>query len=150
MHLLSNGEPALDWDSYCALPAEGRLEWERRADALTQGMFFIMNSKNEIAKKDPQLAYSQGNHTAYLTDIESPARYLTTQYPNIPPGNHRKKNKQRKADDPKSEDKDNVTSGTAGAHVEDSTTNGDTTAPSGEAGVTSQKQAKQHPLHCVW
>ena len=52
MHLLSNAEPALDWDGYCALPAETRLVWETRADALTQGMIFIMNSKNEIAKKD--------------------------------------------------------------------------------------------------
>ena len=52
MHLLSNAEPALDWDGYCALPAETRLVWKTRADALTQGMIYIMNSKNEIAKKD--------------------------------------------------------------------------------------------------
>ena len=38
-----------------------------------------------------------------------------------------------KADDPKSEDKDNATTGTARAHVEDNTTNEETTAPSGEA-----------------
>ena len=38
-------------------------------------------------------------------------------------------------DNPKSEDKDNVTSCTAGAHVEDSTPNEDTTAPSGEANL---------------
>ena len=71
-------EPALDWDGYCVLPAETRLIWETRADTLTQGMIFIMNSKNEIAKKDLQLAYSQGNHAAYLTDIETGARYLAT------------------------------------------------------------------------
>ena len=38
MHLLSNAVPALDWDGYCALPAETQLVWETRADALTQGM----------------------------------------------------------------------------------------------------------------
>ena len=53
MHLLSNAEPdALDWDGYCALPAEGQLAWETRADALNQAMIFIMNSKNEIIKKE--------------------------------------------------------------------------------------------------
>ena len=31
MHLLSNAETPLDWDAYCALPAEGRLAWEQRA-----------------------------------------------------------------------------------------------------------------------
>ena len=81
-----------------------------------------MNSKNEITKKDLQLAYSQGNHTAYPTDIKTAAWYLTTQYPNIKSGNQRK-NKQKKVDDPKFEDKDNATTGTAGAHVEDNTTN---------------------------
>ena len=88
-----------------------------------------MNSKNEIAKEDLRLAYSQGDYTAYLADIEAAARYLSTQYPNNKPANQRK-NKQRKGDDPKSEDKDNITGGTAGAHVEDTTTNEDTTAPS--------------------
>ena len=32
-----------------------------------------MNSKNEIAKKDLRLAYSQGNYTAYPADIEAAA-----------------------------------------------------------------------------
>ena len=52
MHLLSKAEPPIDWDGYCALGAEAQLEWETRADALTQGMIFIMNSKNKMAKKD--------------------------------------------------------------------------------------------------
>ena len=121
MHGLSSAEPnTSDWDGYCALLAEEQLVWETRADTLNQAMIFVMNSKNEIAKKDLQLAYSQGNHTAYPTNIELAARYLTTQYPNIKSGNQRK-NKQRKKDDPKSEDKGNAISGTAGAHVEDST-----------------------------
>ena len=78
INLLSNADPALDWNGYCALPADDRLEWERRADALTQGMIYIMNSKNEIDKKDLWLAYSQGNHTTYPANIGSAARYLTT------------------------------------------------------------------------
>ena len=69
-HLLSKVEPALDWDGYCALPAARRLKWETRADALNQAIIYIMNSKNEIAKKDLHLAYSQGNYIAYLADIE--------------------------------------------------------------------------------
>ena len=115
MHLLSNAETPLDWDAYCALPAEGRLTWQLRADTLNQSMIYLMNSKNEIAKKDLRLAYSQGNYTAYPTDtgIKEAARYLSTQYPNNKSGNQRK-NKQRKGDDPISEDKDNTTGGTAG------------------------------------
>ena len=96
-HLLSNAEPnALDWDGYCALLAEIQLVCETRADALNQVMIFIMNSKNEITKKDLQLAYSQGNHTAYPTNIEAAAQYLSTQYPNNKPGNQQKKNKKKR------------------------------------------------------
>ena len=152
MHLLSNNEPALDWDGYCALPAETRLVWETTANTLTQGMIFIMNSKNEITKKDLQLTYSQGDHTAYPTTIETAARYLTTQYLNIKSGNQRK-NKQKKADDPKSEDKDNATTGTAGAHIKDNATNEETTAPSGKANlgahVSETNQATSHTRRTV-
>ena len=59
-----------------------QLVWEQRANALNQSMLYLMNSKNENAKKDLRLAYSQGNNTAYPFDIESMARYLSTQYPN--------------------------------------------------------------------
>ena len=52
MHLLSKAEPALDWDDYCVLPAAGRLNWGTRADALNLARIYIMNSKNEIVKKD--------------------------------------------------------------------------------------------------
>ena len=89
-----------------------------------------MNSKNEIVKKDLCLAYSQGNYPAYLIDIKAAAWYLSTQYPSNKLGNQRK-NKQRKGDDPKFEDKDNNTGDTAGAHIEDTTTNKVTTPPSG-------------------
>ena len=77
-----------------------------------------MNSKNETAKKDLRLAYSQGNYTAYPPDIKAVARYLSTQYPNNKPANQRKGNKgnKRTGDDTKSEDKDSNTGGTAGAH----------------------------------
>ena len=88
MELLSNAQPAaLDWAGYCALPEADQLVWEQRADALNQSMLYLMNSKNENAKKDLRLAYSQGNNTAYPTDIESAARYLSTQYPNNKPTN---------------------------------------------------------------
>ena len=56
-------------------------------------------------------------------------------------------------DDPKSEDKDNSTSGTAGAHLEDTTTNKDTTAPSGgtslDAHVSETSQATSRPSRTV-
>ena len=51
-HLLSKAEPASNWDSYCAVPIAGHLEWETRANSLSQTMIDIMNSKNAIAKKD--------------------------------------------------------------------------------------------------
>ena len=96
-----------------------------------------MNSKNKNAKKDLHLAYSQGNNTAYPFDIESMARYLPTQYLNNKPANQRggKKGDRRQGDDSQSEDKDSNTSDTAGAHVEDTTTNQDSTAPSGGASL---------------
>ena len=72
-HLLSNAETSLDRDVYCALPAEGQLAWEQRADALNQSIIYLMNSKNEIAKKDLRLAYSQGNYTAYPANIKAVA-----------------------------------------------------------------------------
>jgi len=93
--------------------------WEQRADALNQAMIYVMNSKNETAKKDLRLAYSQGNHTAYPPNIEAAARYLSSQYPNTKPANQHKGNKgnKRTGDDTKSEDKDTNTGGTAGAHA---------------------------------
>ena len=88
---------------------------------------------DENAKKDLCLAYSQGNNTAYLSNIKSMARYLSTQYSNNKPTNQRrgKKGDKRKGDDSKSEDKDSNTGGTAGAHVEDTTTLEESTPPSG-------------------
>ena len=96
-----------------------------------------MNSKNKNAKKDLRLEHFQGNNTAYPSDIKSMARYLSTQYPNNKPTNQRggKKGDRRKGDDPKFEDKDSIRGGTSGAHVEDTTANKITTAPSGGASL---------------
>ena len=153
MHLLlSNAEKPLDWDAYCALPVEEQLAQEQRADALNPSMIYLMNSKNEIAKKDLHLAYSQGNYTSYPANIEGAAWYLSTQYPNNKHGNQRK-NKPRKGNDPKYEDKDNITAGTTGAHVEDNTTNEDTTTPSRGANlgahVSETSQGTSRPSRTV-
>ena len=91
-----------------------------------------MNSKKKIAKKDLRLAYFQGNNTAYLPIIKTMARYLSTQYPNNNPANQRvdKKGNKKKGDDLKSEDKDSNTGGTDGAHVDNTMTTKESTAPS--------------------
>ena len=88
-----------------------------------------MNSKNKNAKKDLRLAYSQGNYTAYPSDIKAAAWYLSTQYPSNKPAKQRESNKgnKRKGDDPKSGDKNSITGGTPGVNVEDTTTNKNTT-----------------------
>ena len=41
-----------------------------------------MNSKNDNAKKDLHLSYSQGNKLVYPVTAEAMARYLSTQYTN--------------------------------------------------------------------
>ena len=87
MELLSNALVPLDWAEYCTLPEEDPFVWEVRADVLNQTMLYLMNLKNKTATKDLRLAYSQGNNTAYLIDIKSAARYLSTQYPNNKPTN---------------------------------------------------------------
>ena len=79
MELLSNAHlAALDWAGYCALPEANQLVLELRANALKQSMLYLMNSKNENAKKGLRLVYSKGNNTVYPSDIESMARYLST------------------------------------------------------------------------
>ena len=82
MELLSKAPVLLDWTGNYALPKADQLVWEQRADALNQSMLYLMNLKNKNAKKDLCLAYSQGNNTTYPTNIESAARYLSTQYLN--------------------------------------------------------------------
>ena len=118
-------------------------------------MLYLMNLKNKTAKKNLCLAYSKGNNTAYPTNIKLAARYLSTQYPNNKPTNQRGGNKgnKRKGDDSKSENKDSNTVGTAGSHVEDTTINEDTTAPSGGTSlsvhVSESNQASSRQSHTV-
>ena len=113
-------------------------------------MLCLMNSKNKNTKKDLRLAYSQGNNTAYPIDIKSAARNLSTQYPNNKLTNQCEghKGNKRKVDDPKSEDKDSNTDGTADTHVEDTTTNKDTTAPSGGASIGISVSETNQALSC--
>ena len=63
-HLLQAETPARDWDYYCGLGAPAQLAWEEKADALKKAMLLLLNSKNNNAKKDRRLAYSQGNKKA--------------------------------------------------------------------------------------
>ena len=71
-------------------------------------------------------------NTAYPPNIKTLARYLSTQYPNNKLANQRrgKKGHKRKGDDSKSEDKDSNAGGTVNAHVKDTTTTEESTAPS--------------------
>ena len=134
MELLSKVQPAaLDWATYCALTTDQQLVWEQIADELNQSIIFLMNSKNEIAKKNLFLAYSQGNNTAYPPNIKAMARYLSTKYPNNRPANQRggKKGGKKKGNDSISEDKDSNMGGTTGTHVEDTTTTEESTPLSG-------------------
>ena len=61
MELLKAEVPPVDWANYCALTSADQLVWEERGDDLTKSMLFLINSKNNNAKKDLRLAYSQGN-----------------------------------------------------------------------------------------
>ena len=66
------------------------------------------------------------------------AKYLSTQYPNKTIGHQRDKkgdNNGKKGNDSKPEDKDNNTTGTAGAHVGEVTTPEDSTAPSNGSSI---------------
>ena len=94
MELLKAELPHVDLDSYCALPNVDQLVWEERGDALTKSMLFLMNLKNDNAKKDLHLAYLQGNKRAYPLSVEAMARYMSTQYPSKNSGHQRKGKKE--------------------------------------------------------
>ena len=79
--------------------------------------------------------------------IEVAAWYISTQYPNNKPANQRKNNNE-KGDDPKSEDKDNITGDTTRAHVEDTTINEDTAAPSGGADLGAHVSETSQAISC--
>ena len=81
-----------------------------RGNELNKAMLYLMNSKNKQAKKDLRLASSQGNMTAYLTNIQAMDQYLSTQYANNKPisQSNGKRGVTNKGDDRRSEDKDNT------------------------------------------
>ena len=65
MELLGAVVPPIDWAGYCQLTPVKQFTWEERGDDLNKAMLFLMNSKNNNAKKELRLAYSKGNITAY-------------------------------------------------------------------------------------
>ena len=150
MALLTAETVPLYWAAYSALTPNKQLTREERGDELTKAMLYLMNSKNEHAKKDLRLAYSQGNLTAYQPNIEAIARYLSTQYPNNKPTNqgNSKKGDKNKGDDPKSEDNDSNTSDTAGAHIWDTTTTEESTTPSEGASISAHVSETNVQLSC--
>ena len=87
LELLKAETVSLDWAAYCVMSVANQEIWEAKGDAFTKAMLFLMNSKNDAAKKDVCLSYSQGNKKAYLETAESMARYLSTQYNNKVPNN---------------------------------------------------------------
>ena len=139
-HLLKAETLSQDWGDYyyCGLRPNARLIWEEKVDALNKAMLLLMNSKNNNAKKDLHLAYSQGNKLAFSLNVESMARYLLPMYNIKSINNHHNKkgNKNRKkGDEPKSEDKDNNNIGTTGAHVGETTMPQDSNAPSNGSSI---------------
>ena len=119
LELFAAEVPALDWATYCAMDVVDQETWEAKGDASTKAMLLSMNSKNDAAKKDLRLAYSQGNKSAYPVTAKAMARYLSTQYNNKVPNNQRDKRGDRntkKGDDSKSKDSDTTTTGTTSAH----------------------------------
>ena len=68
---------SLTWAYYCAMSPVDQLIWEERGNELNTAMLFLMNLKNNNAKKDLRLAYSKGNMTVYPSKIIEMARYLS-------------------------------------------------------------------------
>ena len=111
-----------------------------------------MNSKNDNAKKDLRLSYSQGNKSSYQVSAEAMAKYLSTQYTNKfsnHPHNKRGDNNSKKGDNSKSEDKDITTMGTAGAHIGEVTTPQDSTAPSKGSSIGAHVSEIAEPAFCL-
>ena len=82
MKLLGAAVLALDWADYCTLTPTEQLIWEERGNDLTKSMLFLMNSKNDIAKKNLCLAYSKRNKTASQPTTKAMAKHMSTQYHN--------------------------------------------------------------------
>ena len=149
MELIGAVLPPIYWAGYSQLTPAKQLTWEVRGDNIIKPMLFLMNSKNDNAKKDLRLSYSQGNMTAYPPTIKSMARYLSTQYPNKNSANQRKGKKEdrsgKKENDLKSEDKDSNTADTAGIYVEVTTPSEESTASSRKASIGAHVlEANEH------
>ena len=89
MELLKAEPIPLTLANYCAMTVADQAMWEERGDAVTKAMLLLLNSKNDKAKKDLCLAYSQRNKTAYPLTANAMVRYMSTQYPNKNPGHQR-------------------------------------------------------------
>ena len=137
LELVAAERPPRDWNYYCGLGEAARVAWEKKGDDSVKAMLLFVNSKNDAAKKNLRLSYSQRNKKAYPETVESMARYLLTQYNNKSTNNPRNKKGGRnlkKSEDSKPEDSNTTTSGTTGAHIE-GTTPQDSTAPSEGASI---------------
>ena len=49
--LLTNALSPLDWAPYCTLTTNQQLVWKLKDDKLNQAIYFLMNLKNETAKR---------------------------------------------------------------------------------------------------
>ena len=78
LELLAAEVPALDWVAYYGMTVANQEIWEAKGDASTKAMLLLMNPKNDAAKKDLRLLYSQGNITAYPVTAKLMASYLST------------------------------------------------------------------------
>ena len=76
--LLAVEVSAVNWAGYCVMIVAQQESWEAKGDASTKAVLLLMNSKNDAAKKDLRLSYSQGNKPAYPVTAEAIARYLST------------------------------------------------------------------------
>ena len=101
-------------------------------------MLLLLNSKNDNAKKDLRLAYSQGNKIAYPLNLES------IKSANNPRDNMGDKNGE-KGDEPKSEDKDNNITCTTDAHVGETTMPKDSNAPSDGSSIGAHVSEVNEP-----
>ena len=65
LELLKAETSPLDWTHYCVMSVTDKELWEKKGYASNKAMLLLMNSKNDAAKKDLRLSYSQGNKKAY-------------------------------------------------------------------------------------
>ena len=148
--LLKAGVVPLTWVDYCTMSPTDKLTWEERSNDLNKSIFYLINLKNDSAKMDLCLAYSQRNMTVYPPIIKGLARCLSTQYLNNKSIHqlNGKRGDRKKKDDPKSKDKDSDIDVTAGAHIGDITPPKQSTAPSGGASIGAHVLEANKQLSC--